>query len=398
MKPYENQQFDVPDTVWVEAELTDDKALRQVQISLLDENLIPAFQTISLAASGRDFKIKYPYVLDDLYLSSGIYYIKITVFDDKGEKNAYQKINVNAVPKVREGVFLLSSTSDQSFNIYQLDSTHTLIFQSNIPGDFLEAAIDSRHQILYSLGEFTGDFNAYDLKSKSIICSQPGGVGVPFFEGYQLHQQQSLLSYFKKEIRVFDNKCQQDLLIKVNELYYPRKTYVHGNFLLSEEKELAGHNDRLILYYFPSGKEYQQVMMKQEVLQFFSMNTQRVFIVGNEGAQAKMEIYEVEGNYLWSPHDFPSGGLLAAEQIDANTYLFAHSDGNIYRYTYSNNSLISYQANTFGIDLNYDDLSAELYVAEKNKLNVYDYASNTLKRSIVHPDTIKQVLFLYNKP
>ena len=140
----------------------------------------------------------------------------------------------------------------------------------------------------------------------------------------------------------------------------------------------------------------QETNVAQDVIEFFSKDTDNFFVFGNSSGQGVIEIYQISSNGFWTPHTLLPGTVLCAEQIDSDTYLIGHSNGNIYKYIYSTNSSTPFITGVLARNIKYDSVNQQVIVTEGNKIKQFDYTTASLINTIVHADSIFDIHVLYN--
>ena len=95
--PLENQTFNVNDYVTVNATVTDNVKISAVSVSLLDADQHFAHITVPLTVSSPSMTVNYQYILDNIHLETGFYYIKISASDGENDSNKFQKIYLHRV-------------------------------------------------------------------------------------------------------------------------------------------------------------------------------------------------------------------------------------------------------------------------------------------------------------
>ena len=108
--PVENQSVQVPETLKVRAAISDEKALCQVAVTLLDANQIPVAAPISQSVEGSRFNLEVDYPITDLYLESGTYYLRISAFDGTNQGKALVALALGGVPKMLQEVVVVTQT------------------------------------------------------------------------------------------------------------------------------------------------------------------------------------------------------------------------------------------------------------------------------------------------
>src|ERR1700746_4127123 len=109
--PVENQVFNVYDHVPVKASVTDNTKLTSISVSLVDASQSLVHITVPVPVSSPSTNVDMQYLLDNIHLESGVYYMLISASDGKNDSHGYLKINIVAVPKVLKKVYVTAVAS-----------------------------------------------------------------------------------------------------------------------------------------------------------------------------------------------------------------------------------------------------------------------------------------------
>jgi hypothetical protein len=88
-KPFENSSFNVMDTAFISASVSDESKLEKIEIGLADENFTPKLRTYNYPFSDNPQKILFEYPINDKRLPSGDYYFFIRA-DDGTRKRVFR--------------------------------------------------------------------------------------------------------------------------------------------------------------------------------------------------------------------------------------------------------------------------------------------------------------------
>lgn len=395
--PYDNQSFAVYDTLSISAKVSDDVQLQSLYAVLVNEQLIPVETAVNISVSGKDMTVLQPYIIDNIHLVSGTYYIKISASDGTNETNVYRKISLTAAPRQRKGFYLISGNSTNT-SVDYLSEGFAITPKLSLSGDYSAAAINSYYQDLYTVGAYTGSINAIDLESHQVKWSVQGTAGsAPDFTEIYNDGNYTYVSFYNGTIKGYDQNGTEKFTAALAQNFYPLKTFHHDDYLLSEQKDIASPAKNLVLYFASNGSAFQQTALGQDIVEFFTKDSDNVFMFGNNGGSGVMEIYNVSSNGSWSPHGMPAARLLSATQVNGDTYLLGFDNNTVYKYTYFNNSLITWLTNVKATDMFYDEVNNEVIIAENMKISSYAYTSAGLINTTMHTDTIKDIEVLYNK-
>ncbi len=398
--PFENQSFNVYDYVAVNASITDDTRLTAVSVSLLNANEGFAHVSVPVPITSPSMTLNLQYLLDNIHLETGIYYIKISATDGENNSNVFQKIYLIEIPKQLKKIFLVSKSASTQTNLSNIDSTFSSItpFHS-FSGDYLSSSISSYYQQAYMCGNFSGNFTGHSLLYNSPKFTVAAIVSPnPYFTGYFNTDRYSYVSRYDGNIKGYDYSGAVFYSATAIAGYYSKNICFNDGHLIAEEKEIFSTSKKLVTY-FPTGSQEKNCPLAQDVLQLCEKNSSNVFVFGNIGGQATIQLFDRINNNLWSPYPFPlaSGSLLCVLQLDSDTYLLGHSNGIIYKYQYSMNSVTSYLSGYTAVKMKFDEVNNRLYVVEANQVSSFDYSTLALVNSINSSETILDLHFLYNR-
>jgi len=395
--PQESTIYSVYDIVNISADISGSSPISNIKVGIVNESFVPAMSTAQIAVTSSS-AYTYSYYIYDLHLASGIYYVWIAATDSKNkQRNAYKKIYINEVPLKKKSVCFITKTSSSSIGYSTIDSAFTIQQQLSFSGDYSGSRISSWHQQLYIAGKYTGNYNAIDLNNNTVKWSIPIVTGsVPCFTGVSSNEKNNYLSFYNGTLKAFDNNGSLQLLLNNTSGFHPVKTLEHSPYIIQEQTNLNGTVKKLLVHNSEFGSDVQETPITEDVVGLFKKNTDNIYLFGNAGNQGKMEIYTISGNSLWN-RPLPSGKILSVAQVDSDTYLVGYDNGTIYKYTYGNNSFITYLSGINAVQLQYDQVNSEVLVAEVKKISSYDLGSAALKKSVATADTVIALHLLYNK-
>lgn len=397
ISPYDNQSFNVYDTMSIYAEVSDDNQLTAISVGLVNEHMIPVLPSVNIQPQGKETEFSQPYWISDVHLASGTYYVKVTASDGTNESNTYRKIDLTAAPRERKGFYLLSENTG-STSIHFMDESFSISPKLTLSGDYSSSAINSYYQDLYTAGIYTGNLHGIELESHAVKWSVQGIAGAaPDFTNVYNDGSYTYVSFYDGTIKGYDHNGIVKYTSSLSQGFYPVKVFRHGDYIITEQRSISSAARNIVLYYAGNGSGFQQTILSQDIVEFFTKDVDNIFMFGNNNGQAVMEIYNISSNGSWQPHAMPAARLLSATQVDNNTYLLGFDNNTVYKYTYFNNSLITWLTNLKATDMIYDQVRNEVIIAEEMKVSSYAYSSAGLINTAMHSDTIADLHMLYNK-
>jgi len=398
--PIENQTFNVNTYVNVNATVTDETRISSVSVSLLDVNEHFAHITLPATVSSPNMTLNMNYILDNIHLETGFYYIKISASDGENSSQKFQKIYLIAVPKTLNTIYIVSNTGSTSTNLSTLDTNFSAIIPYHtFSGDYLASSVSSYYQQAYRCGNYTGSFTGHVLEfNNPKFAIAPITSSNPYFTGYYNDDQNTYVGRYDGNIKGYNYAG--GIFYSANALsgYYSQHMCFNDGYLIAEEKEIFTSAKKLVTY-FPTGSVEKNCSLTQDVVAFCEMDATDVFVFGNVGGQATIQLFDRTNNNLWSPYPFSlaTGSLLSALKVDSDTYLLGHSNGTIYKYQYSLSSVTTFLTGYAAVQLKYDDVQNKLYVVEVNKVTTFNMTTLGMVHTINSAETILDLHLLYNR-
>jgi hypothetical protein len=396
--PYDSQSYTAGDTIYADFSVSDNSAVSSISFGLVDANMAVALNAVQVTPAGNNGTYHLVYPIYDLHLASAVYYVKVTASDGYNSISRYQKINLSAIPKVRKGYYYVTRPLANLVKIWALDTNLVSSAYYSLNGDLVSTGLSSYTQDLFTCGMYTGNMSAVSLLNPALKWSIPVvNNSIPYFEGVYNSGVNTYVSFYSGQIKGYDQNGSQRFNAAATNNYFPMHIFRHGGYIAAEAKDVSSSAKKIILFYVSSGQGYQECVMTQDVAAFFTYDTDNIFVMGNNGNQGVVQLYQVSTNGFWSPITLAPGKLLSAVQVDANTYLIAHSNGTIYKYTYSNSSIVPFITGVVAAHMSYDDVNQEVLVSEAGQLKLYNYANAGLINSTTASDSVCGLHVLFNR-
>ena len=113
--PLAMSNYSVLDYIEIEGSVTDDRSIEWVQIQLLNSSLNSVAEEIVINTNELEINFSETLHIDDVHLSSGKYYIKVSASDGTNEVSKFIEINISN----QDDFFLLLKTLNRmDFNLY----------------------------------------------------------------------------------------------------------------------------------------------------------------------------------------------------------------------------------------------------------------------------------------
>lgn len=395
--PVDGLQVDVYDTIHITVRVADTEGLDYLQVRLLTTSQSAVMPTVQLETSGTGGTLQLDYVLDDITLETGQYYLEAKVYDEVGyETHDFVLINVTAVPKELFGVFAVLTTPG-FVSLHMIDAAWATSIQGVYAADYTDMAVSSWWQQVAFTGSSTGMFRAISLDGV-----RPGWTlnafptAGPYWGGVFSEGKNWLISF------------RSDGLLKKyswngssNDTYLANSGFHFGAAVFSGDKLFAEMEDfalasRVIGVFVNGGGAIQQAVMNLDPVGFFPRDATTIYAVGNWNNQGKLLMYDYDSNGFWEPISLPAGQILSATEVDVNTLLIAMDNGNIYKFTYSPLGLLNWYSTT-AQHIRYDVAGSTVITSEGVAIKQYNYPVAGQINSTLLTDTAADIELWYNR-
>ena len=404
--PYLQAIFNVPCTIQVTGHASDSKSLTSISVYIANGQNIALEPPIQIPVTSNSMNISCSYRLNDIHLPSGQYYMTITASNGTNTASAFQQIYIDAVPTRRLAIYAITRDAT-GVHAWGIDSTFKVspYYSYTVPGDYSSSDINSYYQQLYIAGHDSGDVSV-----RSVPLPAPDWAisanhsPVPSFTNVYCSNDAEFVSYYANNmpngyVKEYSHLGALQAQYNATSGYYPVKTYMWGNFLLTEEQSISlSQSEWLHIFYASTSASYNQTTLPGPVVASRGYDNNDIFIFGNTtSGDGFIKLYSIPNNAFYSPPFSLNayGKLLSAIQINANTYLLGFNNGNIYQYTYNPVSIVPFIHGVKASVMQYDSINNEIIIASGKTLNKYHNA--TLVASVTLSDSIRDVRVLYNK-
>lgn len=404
--PYSLATFNVPGSIQVTGHASDAKSLTSVTVYIANSQNIAAEEVIQIPITSNNMNISCSYLLNDIHMPGGEYYMTIAASNGTNSSSAFQQIYVDALPTKRTAIYAI--TRDGSgVHAWGIDSAFQISpsFSYTVPGDYSSSDVNSYYQQLYIAGHDSGNVSVYSVPAIAPDWSIAGNPSpAPYFTNVYCSRDAELVSYFNNTtcyVKYFNHLGVIQAVYNAATGYYPIKTFLWGGWLFMEEKSISSSQENLVTFYASTGGGLEQTTIAP-IVAMYGYDNNDIFIFGNNSSGgAYIKLYTISGNIFYSPAFSLSsyGQLLSAAQVNLNTYLLSFSNGSVYQYTYNPVSIVSYIPGITASTIRYDSINNQVITASGKIVNEYNYTVGfaTLVNSLTISDSVRDIRILYNK-
>jgi len=392
--PLSNESFQLPCDIKVSGHVMDNEKIDRVEVNLVSENSATIVQGFDLDADSSYFEYDLSFVVEDLLLLSGNYFINIKAYDEFGNfTSEYITIYLNEIPKTLKSLIYLTSNNNQTF-IYNQDSLGNSQLVKQLLGNHLLSIGNSRSQHLFVGTDQNGDF--FDLNNFTKLWNVPVlSSNYPLFiDGSKSEDgNQSHLVLGDGRINSYNKNGNIINTIYSNPQEWFGKFNFQDNIVLVESSSSFLDRD-LVVYFRQSGSEKQRVEINSEIVKIVSISSSEYAIFSQFFNESRISIYYENLNQINTDLEIQNSIIYDAILLD-NYLIFSSSNG-LYKYDFNLNTLNSITSNLKASKLIPSEMGSFVYLTVGTELWTYSGNGNlTLLSS--YGDSIRNFIPVYNK-
>jgi hypothetical protein len=398
VSPNEGQQYNVFDSIHVYFRLSDERALEYWNVKLVNQQLVPVLPTISQNVSGQHSEVGFDYPIDNIRITSGLYYVMVEASDGKNISRIFRSVNITEAPLELKGIFAVTQPMPSTVNLYKSDTTWAPSLLHQYSSDFSDLAVSNYWQQFYVAGSYFGQLRAESIDGQNPSWAQtPLASSNPYWGPMTVNGSSLWISVRgASQVRSLNESGTTTFHANADNNYYPVHHLKNGNRIFIEEKEISS-SSRLMVVYSTAGAALQETPMNLDALTFFAKDADNLYVAGNDAGQGHLLIYDYATNGFWEPITLPAGLVTSACQLDTNTLVIGMDNGNLYRFTYSPVGLLSWASGINASQLRYDPAGDYIFTAEGSNVKIYDYNPFLLRQTISFPNVVADFELWYNR-
>ena len=398
-QPVSGQQINGLDTIPIVFSVSDDENVKGISISLRNSNDDIVAQTISKSVNTKEYQFNESYVLDNVHLQSGAYYFDISANDGENTSHKFINVNLNAIPKTREGIFI-SSYNGTSSDVYLMDNSYQTSHYKNFSGDVLGITVNSYDQQLVHSCYVSGSLTAINLLNGNTawtITAQPSPP-TPYFTSLMKGYDNKIYSGYRDgKFKAFNTSGAASINGWANTNFYIEEAALLGDFYVTEQQSIPVGQSKIVLHWKASGAQHQQAWVNEDIKGIYQKNNNEYILLTNNSSNiGNVIFYYLSTGLTGSPFSVSIGKIEDCVEISSGVYLVAEGS-NLTLINCNTFSTISYLTGVTADKLKYDNQSNELFVVDGSQITIYDYSTKSVKSIYVHPTTVVDLDFWYNK-
>ena len=390
--------YNVYDTIWVNALITDNTKLVSVKIALLDESQKPVLSVHDFKPGVATLEVSEGIPLDDIHLASGTYTLQVQAFDGTNYTNNFIELRVNELPLEMKYPVLISRNGMYGINISVLESGTIWRKVLSLESDYQTSDVSSYDQQVYTAGQISGNLNACLLPAGPVVWEVPLLSAPPYryFEALFYEFPLLYVAYYEGKILGYDRFGVVKYSSETEPGYIPEAIGKSGDFVLAGERRKTGSARAIGVYYAVTGSRMQSLEVSLDIVSFKTIDKDHVLVFGNNGNTGIIMEYHISENHLRHVHTFSDGKIGAVVQANSSNFFVAGANA-VHRYIYPTNTLVQYIQDAPGALLDFDVVNDQIFALYNHQLKVYGFPDASIVVSIPVADSAFSFHLMYNK-
>lgn len=398
--PGNGMSLQVPDTLLVQVEVSDEREVKSLSISLLDQNGVPVAKPITVAVNSESAVITRELAITNERLPSGTYTLSAVASDGENRSSAFRNIQVQAAPLRLRALFIAAPTgSTGTTSITRIDSAGALSEYLTL-SEFGGAAIDPTR--LYLAGTFTqalvGIPQTDGVNPITVPNQGPAGTSAPFFRGLKVDPADGRFYFGTNDgfIRGLRDNGSVAFVGQSPVGSHSVTTAVVGDRLVSIVRFVALSEFRQVNHAYSSGVVLNQFPVDLEPVFLLARAPQQMLIFGNRNGNGVVQERNVVQGGSFDLRVFSEGPISAVVALDESTAIVA-IPGRLVRYSALANSIVVLAQGFTAQALAYENATGALYVGVGNTLFTVDPQTGAQGTTATLPHEVGSILPLLNR-
>jgi hypothetical protein len=394
--PIENQQFILPDSVLVIADISDDKKITNLMVGLCNSDFISVIPMIYFYPESSEYHLEMQMVIDNADLATGDYYLFIRAEDEEGFKNEYLMLQIVGIPKELEGIIVLTEMGNAEIGIFAIEPEGDTEFLFEVSSDFSSSEIDSKNRMLYISGIDMYDITAFNIDTKQMEWQREAFPPLPMHApNCSFFDEILYISYATNFIFGFRYNGSLVFNTTIEESKLPSRLVKYEDYLIADLQSKTGGLMYLATYYLVSGAEKQRMNIDYKVVDFLNTGAGNCLIIANVNEIGTLRLYNPYQNVESFLLDTPER-IVSSARINDSNYIIG-LENSVYAFDLSQNSLVNIFPGQASSRIRFDPINQMIFITGYHIITIISYPELQIQNTIPLQDSILNMHLFYNK-
>ena len=389
--------FEVFDTIWIKAKITDNEIVKSVTYGITDSNADYIANAKVKTYDSKNVDFSGYIILNDVRTESGNYTLTITAFDGNNTKKQFKQIYIKALTKKLEKIYITTETANNT-KVYELLEQNDFELKYTHYDNITDAEVNSYLRSMYLLDK------SGNLKSISLNNFEPywevnnlNNNLVEYNGKLMIYDDFCFASVKKNNIQAFDiNGNVRKTAVSELYAYEPSCFTIQNGFFVNYTYNNSISSNYIEKLYYSGGASQTYYSVNIDVIDILPLNSNEIIAFGNKLDTMRIVTLKLNATQLQYVDFDVSDKLIAVVKINDDKFLFS-----------TNNGLFLYDGNYLGhaIYINdiladyliYEELNKSIYCLKGNEVTVLNSDDYSTINTFTLPGKATKILFEYNK-
>ncbi len=398
ISPEVNDAFSLPGYMLVELTVTSERDIKFVRINIDDKDFVPLFGSKFFYPDSKTAEIAYNLKMEVLtQQTSGPYYLHVAVDDGIKLTHTYREVILNNATMIFKGFYLFTRPSVNQTSIKYFDSDFNESDFSVLNGEFTDAEISIKNDMLFVATTIPGKLTAYEFEDQLLKWTQEPEAPYPDYTDLYHDGNYLFVGYENERIAALSDLTGiQKTGTKILVDSVPMKVGIADNYFIGDFKKRTSPSRAWVSFYRLTGSLYQSYQTGISVVDFYpSVEEGAIDVIGNHDGKGILARYYFVENILADDSQVNEGEINHSCRVDDWYYLIS-VDKKVYHITIHGGAMSLFFENQDEIiDLRYDPILKHVFIASPDKINIYQYPDAQLLDSIYVEEEVKAIRLRY---
>ena len=378
LRPYENQNFTIGDTIEIDFNVESKSNIVSVDINVVDEKLKPVLANYSYTLLNGKTRgsAHFALMLSDNFMPAGKYQIMVRVTNEQDTKHKYQWIEVGVPNRKLLGLAVITKAPNK-VNVWNYDLNFNKTIKKVMIGDYAGSAYLPFHNRMALSAKLQGHYTIWDYFSGDTILNLQtlGNPPFPYYTGTAIVDDKLSVQYYAGAFSLMNYNGQIITNVSTTAGYYPQKVFDVGADFVSIEYSKSSIKKLLVTHIGSTGMNYGGCQLKGPVIGAFPLENKDFILFSNYYGYGHIE------RFIWDKNAtndlsiyFMGDEFIDAIQMGNMEYMLLTKRGVLwYKYSSGSTPLVVKLSVADPIKIQYDDISRTIWVADKHGFSVYTF-------------------------
>lgn len=368
--PQINSKIQAPDTIKVEFQVTLNKPIEYIRVSIDNNNMIPLTKREFIYPETNSFSGSVQLILDILtnQVKAPPYNLHIAVSDYNEIHHHYTEVDINNSEIIFKGPVLISTKPVNTIVLNIYNSSLIEKEEMSIDGNFLLSESSTSDDMLFIATKVPELVTSIDPVKGEIIWKKDPQLPYPETTGLTAFENNLYISTsIGRVLGVSVHDATTNFLTQVKPDTIPNNVAVTEDYVFTDCGRRSSNNKIWISYYRSTGSYYLRYPNDLNTMNLFSLNNNRILIfANNSSSRGNVVHFDIESNEI--QNNFLSNIRFDKVcQVDNSEYLISENN-RVYHYdSYSNNITAVYTSSDSIVDLKYEYITKSIIVSNSDK-------------------------------